>query len=609
MSWLVIAKVTLVFVLAWLALLFMRRQSAALRHVVVLVALLAGILLPAIECVLPSWQVLPGPEISASRYAMERSAEQSPAPLPPLTGAAARAAQIPAGLNATQWLWIAWMLGVVLQLSLLLIRILAMQVAVKRATPVVDKAWRELLDDLRGRFAIQADVELRLRDPGKMPAVWGVRQPVVLLPADSADWTAARRRDVLAHELAHVARRDILFLVLAHAACALHWFNPLAWILKRRLSLESEHACDDMALAGGTTAPLYADHLLTTAIRYKNRSTLAPVMAARSLLEGRIMAILDRDRTRGSASPLAVTAIGTVAALLLAPIASLTWAEVDESWAGTTVHAHADVHSDSAQFAAHLDGLGIDVDNVDALLANLDAPEALTRAASAWALGDADDPRVVDPLIRAGYDSVALVRQWAVRSLAPWVEPRVATMLVDRLQDPDAEVRQWAVRSLDRHDADIKTAPLIESLADRNIEVREWAVRVLASVSGPGVQSAIANRAAVETNDDVREWIVRSLDSAQSAQNIETLMNALYSESADVRQWAVRGLSETRDERAVDALIGMLQDEDDEVREWSVRALGVCGNDRATVSLQAMTVDPNSDVREWADRALKKINC
>ena len=607
MSWLVIAKVTLVFLLAWLVLRLMQRQSAALRHVVVLTALIAGILLPAIERVLPQWQVLPSPEISAPRYAIERSAEPSPVSLPPPT--ATPAAQIPARMNTAQWLWTAWMLGAVLHFILLLVRILSMHVVVRRAKPFVDEAWQELLDELRGRFSVRTDVELRLRDAGKMPAIWGFRRPVVLLPADSADWTHARRFDVLAHELAHVARRDLLSQVLAHAVCALHWFNPLAWILKRRLALESEHACDDMALAGGTSAPLYADHLLTTAVQYKHQSTLAPVMAARSLLEGRIMAILDRDRSRGKASPLAVAAVGTFTALLLAPLASLTWADVDERWTGTTVHAHAHVHSDSAQFAAHLDELGIDADNVDALLANIEAPDALTRAASAWALGDADDPRVVDPLIRAGYDSAALVRQWAVRSLAPWVEPRVASMLVDRLQDPDAEVRQWAARSLDRHDADIKTAPLIESLADTNTEVREWAVRVLATVDGPGVQTALANHAAVETDDNVREWIVRSLDSAQSAQNIEVLITSLYSESPDVRQWAVRSLSETRDDRAVDALIGMLQDDDDEVREWSVRALGVCGNDRAAASLQAMTTDPSSDVREWADRALKKINC
>lgn len=609
MSWLVIAKVTLVFVLAWLALLLMRRQSAALRHVVVLIALLAGILLPASERVLPSWQVLPGPERSAPRYVIDSPLEQSTTSSPSRTDAAAPAARIPARMNIEELLWIAWVLGAVLQLSLLLVRILAMHVAANRAEPFVDKAWLDLLNDLRRRFAIRTVVELRLRDAGKMPAVWGTRQPVVLLPADSVDWTDARRRDVLAHELAHVARHDLLFLVLAQIVCALHWFNPLAWILKRRLALESEHACDDMALASGTSAPLYADHLLKTAIRYTNRNTLAPVMAARSLLEGRIMAILDKDRSRGSASPLAVTAIGIAAVLLLAPIASLTWADVDDRWRGTTVHAHAHVHSDSAQFAAHLADLGIETDDVDALLANLDAPEPVTRAAAAWALGDADDPRVVDPLIRAGYDSVALVRQWAVRSLAPWVEPRVASMLIDRLQDPDAEVRQWAVRSLDRHDPDVTTAPLIESLADSNVEVREWTVRVLAKADTASVQSAIANRAVVETDNDVREWIVRSLDSSQSTQNIEVLINALYSESADVRQWAVRGLSATRDDRAVDALIGMLQDDNAEVREWSVRALGVCGNDRATASLQTMTSDPNSDVREWVDRALRKIDC
>ena len=611
MIWLITVKVTVVFLLAWLALSFMRRQSAALRHTVILAALVAGLLVPVLGGVLPSWRVLPNPEIPVVQETVRHSKEPTPPAVLSMPRAAASVMPAPAGMSALQWLVALWITGVAIQLSLLLFRILAMERAARRSAPMEDRAWRELVDDTRARFAIRQNVALRIRGEGTMPAIWGIRRPVVLLPADCTDWAETRRRDVLAHELAHIARRDLLFLILANVVCALHWFNPLSWILKRQLALESEHACDDMALANGAPASRYADHLLTTAARYRKRRSLAPVMAARSLLEGRIMAILDRDRSRGSASPLAVFFVVAVAAALLVPLSSLTWANADDRWAGTTVHDHdhEHVHSDSAQFAAHLDELGIDRTDVDALLANLNSTEALTRAASAWALGDIEEPRVVDPLIRAGYDSSALVRQWAVRSLAPWVEPRVATMLVDRLRDGDAETRQWAVRSLARHDAAVITQPLIDTLADSDDEVREWVVRALAKIDEPQVEAALAERMALETDNDVREWIVRSLDGGGSAQGTDALINALYSESADVRQWAVRGLSESRDDRAVDALITMLQDNDAEVREWSVRALGVCGNDRAVAPLQAMSADPSSDVREWAGRALKKIDC
>ena len=47
-------------------------------------------------------------------------------------------------------------------------------------------------------------------------------------------------------------RRDCLTHVIAQLACALYWFNPLAWIAARHVRTERERACDDLVLACGT---------------------------------------------------------------------------------------------------------------------------------------------------------------------------------------------------------------------------------------------------------------------------------------------------------------------------------------------------------------------
>ena len=100
---------------------------------------------------------------------------------------------------------------------------------------------------------------------GCMPLTWGIARPRVLLPAGTEAWPADRLEAVLTHELAHVRRRDCAWQLVAEAACALHWFNPLAWAAARRLRLESEHACDDQVLIAGSRGADYAGHLLDVA--------------------------------------------------------------------------------------------------------------------------------------------------------------------------------------------------------------------------------------------------------------------------------------------------------------------------------------------------------
>ena len=98
-----------------------------------------------------------------------------------------------------------------------------------------------------------------------MPMASGIFAPSVLMPEDANRWPLERLRIVLLHELAHVKRRDCLTHVVAQLACALHWFNPLAWIAARHIRTERERACDDLVLACGTRGPDYAEELLEIA--------------------------------------------------------------------------------------------------------------------------------------------------------------------------------------------------------------------------------------------------------------------------------------------------------------------------------------------------------
>lgn len=607
MSWLIVIKVSLVLMLALVAVSALRRRSAAVRHALLQTALIAALAIPLLSQVLPGWRALPQPARPASELAHPLSVVGQ-AEIPSTNVEAVRVDQKEVAVAPLDWGGLVlnlWLLGGGLLMALLAIRMLSMEFAVRHARPLTDRRWSKLAAALAAEFGVKSRVRLRCWSTQRMPAAWGVFRPVILLPSDADGWTDARRLSVIAHEMAHVARRDVAMLAVANLACSLHWFNPLVWLLRRRLVIECEHASDDLVLAAGSPASDYADHLLETATAYRKRTEVAPVMAARSHLEERIMAILNARQNRKRVSNRRQLVLAVASAVLFAPLSALTWVGQPDNHSG--LHEHWHQHSDSAQFAEHLLALGIDEDDVDTLIAGLTAADPMTRGASAWALGDIDDERVIDPLIQAGYDTDPRVRQWAVRSLSDWSAPRIAELYVNRMQDSDPEVRQWAVRGMAVHANNVRTEPLIFALDDADAEVREWAVRVLATSGDAGAQPALAGRLPIETDDDVSEWIVRSLDIDD--QGIDALVNALNSDNAEVRQWAVRGLGGVRDDRAVDALIAMLNDRDDEVREWSVRGLGVCGNDRATGALQAMRQDRNADVAEWAGRSLDDIDC
>ena len=154
------------------------------------------------------------------------------------------------------------------------------------------------------------------------PLVTGLFRPVILLPAESASWTFARRRAVIAHEAAHIRRHDPLILFAAHIATALYWFHPLVWIAASRLRAESERACDDAALKLGLLPSGYAGHLLDLARKFEPQ--LAIPMASTSHLESRVKSILDPRTNRSFAARTTWVAALAITAALLAPLTSIS---------------------------------------------------------------------------------------------------------------------------------------------------------------------------------------------------------------------------------------------------------------------------------------------
>jgi beta-lactamase regulating signal transducer with metallopeptidase domain len=160
------------------------------------------------------------------------------------------------------------------------------------------------------------------------PLTFGWRRPRILLPMDAHQWTPDVTSAVLAHELAHVQRRDYLALILTEIAKALYWINPLAWRFAARVRAELECACDDAVLRAGIAPVEYVRHLVGMATRPRRLPEHAMLpMARRSLFPARVRAILDQNVDRRGASARDVIVVGIISLLLVSSLAgAAVWA-------------------------------------------------------------------------------------------------------------------------------------------------------------------------------------------------------------------------------------------------------------------------------------------
>ena len=318
-------RVTLVLALGLAVTLALRRQSAALRHLVLAAAIACAALMPLVEAVAPAWQ-LPILPVPAARFAPPLALRDAPdreasstIPVASRTG--------PGAWDILSTLRAAWAVGAGLSLLMLAAGIARLLAVASRAHSMNEGRWAAAAAALSERSGLKRAPEILQTSHPTLLFTWGLRQPKVLVPRGATAWSDERIRIVLGHELAHVCRGDWAVQLLADCVRSAFWFNPLAWIACWRLRLESEHACDDAVLRLGVAAPDYACQLLDLArlFRQKHRSFFpAPAMARPSDLERRVRVMLNARMDRSPVSRVSgwLVALGLVA--LTVPIAGLS---------------------------------------------------------------------------------------------------------------------------------------------------------------------------------------------------------------------------------------------------------------------------------------------
>ena len=152
------------------------------------------------------------------------------------------------------------------------------------------------VDTLLDRFRFSRDPHICVSNSRRAPLTFGVFRPTVLLPEDLPVGDAQFQL-VLAHELAHIRRKDCLRKLLLTVCLCLYWWNPLVWMMVWLANRDMELACDEAVLRalGPDCKKAYALTLLDMAQRNPKSAPLCSGFA-KSSAEERIRAILSFKR-------------------------------------------------------------------------------------------------------------------------------------------------------------------------------------------------------------------------------------------------------------------------------------------------------------------------
>lgn len=196
-----------------------------------------------------------------------------------------------------------------------------------RCEPLNQREWERSAAEICRHLEIRRTVRLlQGAQTSAMPVTWGAIHPVILIPRSAESWPENRRKSVLSHELAHVARLDWTLQICAELMRAIYWFHPLAWVAAKRLRTEGERACDDWVLNSGVEASYYAKQLLELASTLGNpvRNWSSAIAFARQTnLEGRFSAMLNSSINRESLSLRTKMLMALAAICMLVPLAAV----------------------------------------------------------------------------------------------------------------------------------------------------------------------------------------------------------------------------------------------------------------------------------------------
>lgn len=111
--------------------------------------------------------------------------------------------------------------------------------------------WQNAFRELKHNLGVKREVRLYHSEFCKAPMTTGILSPIIFLPFEDEETLDERSYYyIIKHELLHIKHNDFLIHFIGMAVIAVHWFNPLTYILYYELTSTLEMLCDRAVLKG-----------------------------------------------------------------------------------------------------------------------------------------------------------------------------------------------------------------------------------------------------------------------------------------------------------------------------------------------------------------------
>jgi len=447
---------------------------------------------------------------------------------------------------------------------------------------VVEGELPALLTQLCQEAGVTRRITLTSSTAISSPVALG-RGEICLPAAVQSELDGDQQRAMLAHELAHLVRRDPQWLAFACLMERAFFFQPLNRLARRRMQQSAEYLADEWAAVRYGGVPLA--RCLVKVAEWIQASPLGVPVAGmaeeRSQLASRVTRLLESS---GLVSPaprrsVAFLSAGAVVAMVL--------------FAPGVMGRPVEVVDPS------LEVLGNNgVTNADLLL---DEGSGLPTSGDKGPKGGKGPKNlpVADPATAPDAEPVVFDMDTERGKSMTAADTAVVRALIARLRDEDAEVRRAAAHALGRIGNPIAIASLVTALDDNEPEVQSAALDALSNFER-GVPAAPIRRMLLNPDSDIRHSALHILAQLRDRESLNTIASLVRDNDADVRQTALQALGEIGDPSVTAAIVGALADVDANVRESALEALSEVGGTVPEAAMLKALRDVDADVRDAA---------
>jgi beta-lactamase regulating signal transducer with metallopeptidase domain len=448
-----------------------------------------------------------------------------------------------------------------------------------------------LLDNLCRESGMRSYVHLTASGAISSPVALG-RGEICLPTAALVELEPAQLRAMLAHELAHLVRRDPLWLAIACVVERAFFFQPLNRLARHGMQETAELCADEWAARHTGGVPLA--RALVKVAEWIQASPLGVPVAGfaeeRSQLTRRVSRLLETGAfgaPRSRAAAVAVAGIMLIGTAAFAP-----------GVAGARVPAEAviDVTQESRPSSPAAPA------PVPAPVVELPPSEPPAPSAPSdrhLVEGAVVDTAIVRAVMARLKDEVPDVRQAAAEALGRLRHPMAINALVEALEDEEVDVRKAALHSLSNYERGVPPAPIRRMLASEDEELRYYALEILSELRDR--QSIpMMERLVSDPSEEVRHQALHALDEMEAPLGEEVLGRALADASAEVRQTAAQIAGDRQVTALVPRLVALLDDRNADVRSQAAESLTEMRTEASHAALRRAMTHTDPRVRRIA---------